>query len=49
MGGAVARARRRASFAAKPGTDEMVLGKKALEVFVGCADVIHGYFSLNGW
>jgi hypothetical protein len=41
MGSGVALARRRPPLAPQPGTDQMVLGEKALEVFVRCAYVTH--------
>jgi hypothetical protein len=37
----VALARRRPPLTSQPGTDEMVLRKKAFEIFMGCANVIH--------
>jgi hypothetical protein len=43
----VAFARRRPPLASEPGADKMVIRKKALEIFVGCADVIHSSSSLG--
>jgi hypothetical protein len=42
VSGGIAFARRRTAFTAKPGANEMVLGKKPFEVFVCRADVSHG-------
>ena len=39
----VALARRRAPVASQPGADEIMLGEKTFEVFVGRADVTHIY------
>jgi hypothetical protein len=43
----VALARRRPPLTSQPGTDEMVLRKKAFEIFMGCANVIQGSTSLG--
>ncbi len=45
----VALARRRAPVAPQPRTDEMMLGEKAFEVFVGRSNVAHNFHSLALW
>jgi len=47
VGGHIAFAWRRPPLTSQPGTDEMVACKKALEIFMGCANVIHGSTSLG--
>jgi hypothetical protein len=39
--GGVARARRCLSLASKPGPDEVMLGEKSFQIFMGCANVTH--------
>ena len=49
VGRGVACARPRSPFASETGAHEMVLGKKALEVFVRCACVTHSSSPLSGY
>jgi hypothetical protein len=46
MSGRIPFARLRPTLTSKPGTDEMMLGKKSLEIFVACAYIAHSLASL---
>jgi hypothetical protein len=45
MSGSVTLARRRPPLAPQAGADEMMLGEKALQIFMGRTDVSHGLTS----
>src|ERR1043166_5878518 len=45
--GGIAFARRGSAVAPEPGTDEMVLCKKVFQIFMGRADIVHGYSPLR--